>query len=425
MAYTSTKPSPASPLALANKTEEVVMPESNEQILQAEIVRLNKIIQALMNRAERNASVHGSDFSLFYTSLTLEDLVRCRTQELETAVLENERITRALRESENRHRLIVENAPISIHEIDMDGNILSMNRTGLLMRGALEESENQGTPYLNIASDSDRKRLELLLVAAQAGTPSHFEFKAKEVCGRIFKSCFVPIKNESGKVERILGLTEDITEQKKAEERICRLAFYDHLTQLPNRRRLHERLEYAITLGNQTGCYGAVMFLDLDNFKSLNDAYGHGVGDQLLIEAAHRLTLCVREIDAVARLGGDEFVVLLDDLGKNFADAVTRAGVVAQRIRAALAEPYTLPHKQVGEEICHVTHHCTSSIGIALFHGNDVRLEEILKGADTAMYQAKEDGRNTYRFFDPNSASPTPVEGSAKNQKRRRNSRSP
>ena len=111
------------------------MSGANEQALQAEIVRLNKIIQALMNRAERNASIQGSDFNLFHTAITLESQVRRRTEELEAALLENEKITRALRESENRNRLIVENSPMSIHEIDMDGRIISMNRAGLLMRG--------------------------------------------------------------------------------------------------------------------------------------------------------------------------------------------------------------------------------------------------------------------------------------------------
>ena len=398
------------------------MPQTNEQLLQAEIRRLNKVAQALMNRAERLANVHDSGFNLFYTSVTLENLVRRRTEELEKAVLETQRVTRALRESENRHRLIVENSPVSIHEIDMEGNILSMNRAGLHMRGVIDEIVVQGTPFLEVASAPDRKRLEPLLALAYEGSISHFEFKAKGPSGRIFKSCFVPIKNSEGGVERILGLAEDITEQKNAEEHIRRLAFYDQLTELPNRRLLHERLQQAITLGRRTGRYGAVMFLDLDNFKSLNDAYGHGVGDQLLVEAARRLTLCVREIDAVARLGGDEFVVLLDEVGDNFEAATNRAGMVAQRIRTTLAEPYVLSHTPEGEEEKQVTHCCTSSIGIALFHGKQSNMEDLLKWADMAMYQAKEEGRNTFRFYDTRSSSSQRREpGPEKAQKNRRN----
>ena len=150
------------------------MSGENEQALQAEIVRLNKIIQALMNRAERNASIQGSDFNLFHTAITLENQVRRRTEELEAASLENEKITRALRESENRHRLIVENSPMSIHEIDMDGRIISMNWAGLLMRGVKEESEVQGTFYLNVVSVADRERIGELLAKAYAGEISHF-----------------------------------------------------------------------------------------------------------------------------------------------------------------------------------------------------------------------------------------------------------
>lgn len=375
-----------------------------EQALQAEITRLNKIIQALMNRAERNTSIQGSDFNLFQTAITLEDQVRRRTAELENARQETEKITRALRESENRHRLLIENSPVSIHEIDLEGRIISMNRAGLAMRGVQEECKVQGTFYLDAVSDADRKLMEGLLARALAGNTCHFEFSTNGPEGKIFKSCFVPIKNKNGATEKLMGITEDITERKKAEEQVRQLAFYDTLTHLPNRRLLLDRLRQAMAAGKRSNQFGAVMFLDLDKFKSLNDTHGHEMGDLLLIEVARRITCCLREMDTVARFGGDEFVVMLRELDLDEKRSLEKAGIVAEKIRATLAEPYLLKRAQdEGEEIV-VEHHCTSSIGAVLFRGHDASLEDILKWADTAMYQAKASGRNGVRFFDTQSS---------------------
>lgn len=374
--------------------------ELNEQALHAEIARLNKIIQALMNRAERNTSIQGSDFNLFQTAITLEDQVRRRTRELEDARLQNEKITRALRESENHHRLLVENSPVSIHEIDMEGRVTSMNRAGLLMRGVKEGKEVQGTFYLDAVSAEDRERIEEMLGRAYAGETSHFEFKASGPQGKVYKSCFVPIKNKSGSLDKLMGITEDITERKKAEEQVRKLVFYDTLTQLPNRRLLTDRLLQAMAAGKRSGRYGALMFLDLDKFKSLNDTHGHEMGDLLLIEVANRISRCLREMDTVARFGGDEFVVMLTDLAADRNQAVEKAGVVAEKIRVSLAEPYLLRRVQQGDVTMVVEHHCTSSIGVVLFLGQADSQEDILKWADMAMYQAKADGRNQVRFFD-------------------------
>jgi diguanylate cyclase (GGDEF)-like protein/PAS domain S-box-containing protein len=372
----------------------------NEQALHAEIARLNKIIQALMNRAERTTSLQGSDYNLFQATITLEDQVRRRTAELEDARQEMEKITRTLRESENRYRLLVENSPVSIHEIDLSGRVTAMNPAGILMRGVKEEGEVQGSFYLDAVSAEDRERIGDLLVRAYAGETSHFEFKAHGAGGKIFKSCFVPIKNKQGGIEKLMGITEDITERKRAEEQVRRLAFYDTLTQLPNRRLLADRLGQAMAVSKRSKRYGAVMFLDLDNFKSLNDTHGHDVGDLLLIEVAHRIARCLREADTVARFGGDEFVVMLSDLDVDEQPAMEKAGAVAEKIRAVLAEPYLLARKQEGGAESTVEHHCTSSIGIVLYLGREAAREDILKWADMAMYHAKADGRNLIRFYE-------------------------
>ena len=375
-------------------------PGTNELVLQQEIARLNKIIQALMNRAERMASSQSSDFNLFQTAITLEDQVRRRTLDLEAALLENEKITRALRESENHNRLLVENSPMCIHEIGMDGRITSMNRAGLNMMGLREECEVQGFLYLDAVCAADRERIGAFLAQAYAGETTHFEFQYGGPGAQIYKSCFVPIKNKSGDVEKLMGITENVTEQKKAEELIRNLAFNDPLTNLPNRRLLHDRLKRAMVAGKRSGRYGAAMFLDLDNFKPLNDVHGHDVGDLLLIEVAHRITHCVREIDTVARFGGDEFVVMLSELDVDRDISIGQAAIVAEKIRAVLAGPYLLTCRYAGNTEVTVEHHCSSSIGVVLFVNNEASPDEVLKLADIAMYQAKAGGRNRVSFFD-------------------------
>ncbi len=189
-----------------------------------------------------------------------------------------------------------------------------------------------------------------------------------------------------------IGLVQDVSQRRRDEEEIHRLAFYDPLTGLPNRRLLMDRLRHALAGSARDGRPGAVMLLDLDDFKTLNDTRGHEMGDLLLRLVAARLTECVREADTVARLGGDEFVVLLEALSPHPSEAVTQAETVALKVLRTLGQPYRLPELQ---------HRSTPSIGIALFRRDDVSMEDLLKMADVAMYQAKAGGRNTLRFHDP------------------------
>ncbi|WP_374676302.1 EAL domain-containing protein [Ideonella sp.] len=202
------------------------------------------------------------------------------------------------------------------------------------------------------------------------------------------------VLDEDGQVANYVAVFADITQKKQADETIHQLAFYDPLTELPNRRLMRDRLGQALAHAARERRPLAVLFIDLDHFKALNDTRGHDVGDRLLQEVAHRLRACVRAADTVARLGGDEFVVILPDLSASPERAAAEAEMVAEKIRAALAQPY--PVDEQGW-------HCTPSIGIALLAGEaaDAEADELLKRADTAMYEAKRCGRNTIRFFDP------------------------
>ncbi|ADE11815.1 diguanylate cyclase/phosphodiesterase with PAS/PAC sensor(s) [Sideroxydans lithotrophicus ES-1] len=200
------------------------------------------------------------------------------------------------------------------------------------------------------------------------------------------------IKDADGNVTNYVGTHTDISERKTAEEEIRNLAFYDPLTQLPNRRLLQDRLQHAMSSTERNRKGGALLFLDLDNFKSINDTLGHTAGDNLLQQVAQRLTSCVREDDTVSRIGGDEFVVMLEYLSNEVLEAAAQAETIGEKIIAELNQPYYLG----GQELYN-----TPSIGITLFDDNRNGYEDLFKQADIAMYQAKKSGRNTLRFFDP------------------------
>jgi diguanylate cyclase (GGDEF)-like protein/hemerythrin-like metal-binding protein len=206
-----------------------------------------------------------------------------------------------------------------------------------------------------------------------------------------------PSLDSEGKIVGGVAIIQDITERKLAEDRIHNLAFYDSLTQIPNRRLLNDRLDQAIVASKRNSRYGALMFLDLDNFKPLNDMHGHKVGDLLLIEAARRIGSCVRETDTVARFGGDEFVVMLRELKEDQSESTAGASSVAEKIRALVSEPYRFVVKQDDNTEITVEHHCTLSIGVVVF-SHPASREDILKRADMAMYEAKKAGRNRVVF---------------------------
>ena len=201
--------------------------------------------------------------------------------------------------------------------------------------------------------------------------------------------------NADGSPLEMRGTIRDITLGKLAEQEMRRLAFFDPLTSLPNRRLLMDRLYQALASSARIGWNGVVLFIDLDNFKTLNDTLGHKIGDLLLQQVAQRLESCVRDGDTVARLGGDEFVVVLENLSESALDATTQTNNLGQKILAALDKPYHLAEYE---------YHTTASIGVTLYSGHKVSIEELMKQADIAMYQAKKAGRNMLCFFDPKMA---------------------
>jgi diguanylate cyclase (GGDEF)-like protein/PAS domain S-box-containing protein len=201
------------------------------------------------------------------------------------------------------------------------------------------------------------------------------------------------VKDADDQVRHFVGSYLDISETKAAQAEIERLAFYDPLTGLPNRRYLLDRLKPALASSARSGLYGAVLFIDLDNFKTLNDTLGHDQGDVLLKQVASRLTGCIREVDTLARLGGDEFIIMLENLAENALDSAALTEIVAHKIIATLSQPY---------QLAGLTFISTPSIGATLFNDQQTVAEQLLKEADIAMYEAKKAGRNTVRFFDPN-----------------------
>jgi diguanylate cyclase (GGDEF)-like protein/PAS domain S-box-containing protein len=209
---------------------------------------------------------------------------------------------------------------------------------------------------------------------------------------RTFLSVKLPLRRPDGGVYALCGISTDISEHKRNLEKIHQLAFYDTLTGLPNRRLLIDRLQHALAQRSRNQKEGALLFIDLDNFKDLNDTLGHDMGDRLLQQVALRLLEHVREQDTLARLGGDEFVLMLEGLSANSDSAIQQLSSVTQKILHALAAPYTLQGRNYSS---------TASIGVALFSDDHDTVDELLKRADLAMYEAKSGGRNTLRFFNP------------------------
>ena len=309
----------------------------------------------------------------------------------------------ALQASERRSYATFDQAAVGIVHTAIDGIYLRANQKFCDMLG-YSESELVGRAASDFSHPEDRelgKQYRQQLWDSKIDKFAEEKRYLHKSGSVIWTNRTVSVaRDDSGKPLHFIRVIEDITERKRLEDQVRQLAFYDTLTNLPNRRLLIDRLSQCMTASRRNGRYGALMFLDLDNFKLINDAYGHGVGDRLLIEVARRIGGCVRETDTVARFGGDEFVVMLSGLDPDISASATMAGAIAEKIRTALAQPYVLTIKPEGETETTVERHCTASIGLALFISLEADVEDLLKWADTAMYQAKEAGRNSIQFYD-------------------------
>lgn len=276
---------------------------------------------------------------------------------------------------------------------DRNANIIKVNKAFELTTGFSEQEVLGKNPRLLKSNRHDQTFYDVMWQAIEHNGRWSGEVWDRRKSGEIYpKWLTVTAVKNSGQISHYVGVFVDMSERKQAEEEIRRLAFFDPLTLLPNRRLLLDRLQIALSQSVRSQNHGALMLMDLDHFKVINDTRGHAYGDEMLIEVAQRLTSCVRKIDTTARLGGDEFVVLLEGLSPNPEDAATQANVVAEKIRESLSQVYLISdHEFIS----------STSVGVVLFNAEETEIDELFKRADMAMYQAKESGRNTVRFFEP------------------------
>ena len=325
----------------------------------------------------------------------LEEEVAKRTKDLQKAMADLNHSHQRLKESETKYRSIFENLQDVYFEMSLDGRVSevspSVSNFSLYCR---EDILDQNIETL-FPSKKNRDRLMQRLMREE--TVTDYEIYLQDKDGTLIP-CSLNARYQSSEqrtTDKICGTLRDITERKQAEARIEYLAYFDALTELPNRRLLLDRLEQNISRARRYGVFGGMLFLDLDRFKNINDSLGHPIGDALLKEVAKRMSEGLRAEDTVSRLGGDEFVMLLSDLGSDPVHAAALAQQLAEKIQARLANKYHI----LGHEL-----HITPSIGVAMFPTDDNPQEtgnDILRYADTAMYRAKDDGRDTIRFFLP------------------------
>jgi diguanylate cyclase (GGDEF)-like protein/PAS domain S-box-containing protein len=329
------------------------------------------------------------DEELRMANATLEDKVLIRTSQLQES---EARSKSTMRELQFQKLALDEHAIVSI--TDITGTITYANdRFCQISKYSREELLGQNHRIVNSGCHTKEFFKEMYRVIA-SGNVWHNEICNRAKDGSLFwlDMTVVPFKNEFGHLSQYIAIRTDISARIQSEKEIQQLAFYDPLTELPNRRLLMDRLQHTLSANIRNDRHGAIIFIDLDNFKSLNDTQGHGIGDLLLVQVAKRLKACVREDDTVARLGGDEFVLLLENLSSSHNEAMMSAERVSEKILHEFNRPYLLNTLE---------YRSSPSIGIALFCDNSLSVDNLIKNADTAMYQAKNAGRNAVRFYDP------------------------
>ena len=352
-------------------------------------------------------------FSIYHRAAqapTPSDLeLMAQTARLASIAIERNAAIASLRDGEAHYRLLTEDVSDVIWRTDHNNRFVYISPADERMRGyradevlghhVYEMFTEEGVATI---TEKMRQRRESESQGIQTGMVA---FEAQHRCKddrvlwvEVFST---PERDASGAITGFHGINRDITKRKQLEDQIRQLAFYDPLTQLPNRRLLGDRLNQALLASRRGASLGALMVLDLDRFKLLNDTHGHACGDLLLVEVSRRLLAAVRQSDTVARFGGDEFVVLLGELSSGAVESREQAATIAEKIRCALAEPYRLSQVDQAGPVKQVEHRCSASIGVALLGPDTAGQDEVFRAADAAMYQAKVAGRNTVRFDQP------------------------
>ena len=303
----------------------------------------------------------------------------------------------ALRNNDEKLRAVIDGALDAIVTVDESGHLVEFNPAAERIFGYSRGQVIGRHLGEVIISPSQRKQhnkahQQFVMTGKKHIFDRRLELNAMRSDGTEFPVELTLTSLKYKDLPYVTGFIRDITDSKKAEKEIHQLAFYDGLTGLPNRRLFHDRLNQVLVSKIRAKNYGAILFIDLDNFKVLNDSRGHDVGDILLVQVAERLSECLRAEDTVARLGGDEFVIILENLDEDLQKSIVLASNVADKVLQAINQPYNIKF---------IEHHNSSSIGASIFSAIDQNGDEVLKRADTAMYEAKTAGKNVVRFFDP------------------------
>jgi diguanylate cyclase (GGDEF)-like protein/PAS domain S-box-containing protein len=319
-------------------------------------------------------------------------------------ITERTKLQKQLEESEFRWKFAIDGSGDGLWDWDITNNTAFFTQQFRKMLGHNDLAYTVDG-WTNLIHPDDREETLSKIQGFITGLYPSFSHEHRLLCASglyiwVTNRASIVSRNEKGDASRIIGTIRNITHRREQEDAIKALAFYDPLTKLPNRRLFDDRLAQCMTMSKRNNTYAVLMFLDLDNFKALNDTYGHSVGDMLLVEAAHRLRNCVRETDTVARFGGDEFTVIVNDAGKTREEAITHANLIAEKIRDVVSVPYELIQTDKTKPESIIKHQCNVSIGYTAFINHEAVQEDIVKWADTAMYDAKENGTNLIRYFD-------------------------
>lgn len=357
------------------------------------------VVEAALSEADAHGVSRGAQFEMDvplgrrWFELSVSKNMDCDLQNKRFFVLSRDITERKLSEIELSISASAFDAQEAIIVTDAKTQILRVNKAFTAISGYSAEESIGKVPNFLSSGKHDQSFYDAMWAQIKHKGRWEGEVWNRRKNGEIYpeRLVFSAVKDNKGDVINYVASLADITDSKAASDEIKNLAFYDPLTQLPNRRLLLDRLEQALASSSHSGQIGALLFLDIDHFKTLNDTLGHNAGDSLLKMIAARLRSCVREADTVARIGGDEFVILIEDLGDEKLMAATYTETLAEKIKNLISQPYKLDSSEYSG---------STSIGATLFLDHEARVEDVLKQADIAMYQAKDSGRNAIVFFD-------------------------